>query len=151
MKQKAVSMININKAPIETIPKNDPPPIQFLEKKKTTQPPQSTLTIEKATFDNDLSYFLCSVISELDKCGLNISDFKFNSIKHINEKIRQKANVDQKNITTTNINTEVNNNQEKPVLKSSKNMIPVYLRKRFSTSGSCFIDRMVYVLCDLIK
>ena len=147
VKQKAVSLININKTPIENIPKNDPTPIPFIEKKKPPQPIQNTIPIEKVTFDNDLSYFLCSVISELDKCGLNISDFKFNSIKHINEKIRQKANIEQKNLTTTNnLNTEISSNlQEKPVLKSSKNIIPVFLRKRFSTSGLCFIDRMV---CD---
>lgn len=66
VKHKATHIINSvpPKVPIEPaqnpiIPQQAP----YIEKKKPIQPP-----VERV-FDNDLSYFLCSVISEQDKCG----------------------------------------------------------------------------------
>lgn len=123
--------------------------------------PQHTINpiSQEKVVDNDASYFLCSIISSLDKEGLSIADFKINNQKNINEKIKT---LKQKELNDSNVHPGHMNSQRMNVLsnndnmqnqiagqrqnsmayKQAKNILPFFLRKRLSPGGILWLDRI---------
>jgi len=125
---------------------NHPPPLMptshYQEKKKQQMHATNLHSAEKIV-DNDISFFLCSLISDLDKEGLSITDFKYNQIKSINEKIGQRkikemnndgSMVQRNSISAPHTDIAVNKINTSGT-KATKNVIPFYLVKRPNPGG----------------
>ena len=51
--------------------------VKLLPVKEKTPHVVTSIPAPEKVIDNDVSYYLCSLISELDKEGFNINDFKY--------------------------------------------------------------------------
>lgn len=105
---------------------------------------------QEKIIDNDTSYFLCSIISALDKEGLSIQDFKLSNLKQMNEKIKvwKQKELNESNTQSDYMNKQRVNNDVQvdrtaiQRLKQAKNIFKFALRKRLSPGGITFLDRI---------
>jgi hypothetical protein len=125
----------------------NPPPIPIVEPKVREQPviveqspTPAPLPVPKPV-DNDMAFFISSLISELYLYGFELSDFKSDNIKTLNEKIRKLKRPSTQTVANSLERTLFfGPPQQKPMKPEPENLV-LYKILSYSNPSDVFIEK----------